>query len=96
MTGWAVDVLIVTEFETKTWGTVCELTEAAMAALVTVEQSLMAVDGDSLTPLEFRTLLWVRCSLASLYGVRADDALSGPLALLESLDADWLSSLAAD
>ena len=91
-----VDVLVVTENEPKTWNSVCELTDVAMDALADVEQTLMAVDGSSLTPLEFRTLMWVRCSLASLYGVRADELLADADTFAGVLDGDWLKSLIID
>ena len=96
MTACAVDVLIVTKYEPKTWNSVCELTDVAMDALADVEQTLMAVDASSLTPLEFRTLMWVRCSLASLYGVRADELLADAESFTAVLEADWLASLIAD
>lgn len=86
----------MTEFEPKTWSTVCALTDLAMNALAEVERTLMAVDGGSLTPLEFRTLLWVRCSLASLYGVRADEMLADVDSFPEAPDGDWVRSLMAD
>lgn len=86
----------MTENEPKTWTSVCELTEVAMDALADVEQTLMAVDGSSLTPLEFRTLMWVRCSLASLYGVRADELLADADSFAGMLDGDWLKSLVTD
>jgi hypothetical protein len=92
----AVEGLTVTEYEPKSWGSVCALTDVAMYALADVEQTIMAVDGRSLTPLEFRTLLWVRCSLASLYGVRADEMLSDVESLAGVLDGDWVGSLIAD
>lgn len=56
----------------------------------------MAADGSSLTPLEFRTLLWVRCSLASLYGVRADELLADADSFAGMLDVDWVGSLISD
>ncbi len=62
----------------KPWNTVCDLTSSAMNALVDVEQALIGVDRDGLTAHEFRALLWVRCSLASLYGIRADEAVGDP------------------
>lgn len=62
----------------KPWNTVCDLTTSAMNALADVEQALIGVDHDGLTPHEFRALLWVRCSLASLYGIRADEAVGDP------------------
>lgn len=53
-----------------------------MEALVDVERALIAEDGDGLlTPYEFRTLIWVRCSLATLYGIRADESVGDPAAL---------------
>jgi hypothetical protein len=91
-----VDVVVVTDHEPKTWNSICELTDVAMDALAAVEQTLMAVDGSSLTPLEFRTLMWVRCSLASLYGVRADELLADADCLAGVLEGDWLKSLAVD
>lgn len=63
----------------KQWTTVCQLTNPAMDALVEVEQALMAVDGAALTPFEFRALLWVRASLAFLYGVRVDESVGAPV-----------------
>ena len=86
----------MTEYEPKTWSSVCALTDVAMDALADLEQTLMAVDGSSLTPLEFRTLLWVRCSLASLYGVRADELLADAESFAGILDGDWVSSLVPD
>jgi hypothetical protein len=71
----------------KQWTTICQLTDPAMDALVEVERFLMAMDGDKLTPHEFRALLWVRCSLACLYGLRADEAM---------VDVDWFDSLLLD
>lgn len=62
----------------KPWNNVCDLTTSAMNALVDVEQTLIGIDGDRLTPHEFRALMWVRCSLASLYGIRADEAVGDP------------------
>ncbi|HET6965462.1 MAG TPA: hypothetical protein VFH58_11875 [Acidimicrobiales bacterium] len=62
----------------KPWNNVCDLTTSAMSALVDVEQALIGVDGDRLTPNEFRALLWVRCSLATLYGIRVDEAVGDP------------------
>jgi hypothetical protein len=83
----------------KQWTTICQLTNPAMDALVVVEQALMAVDSSDLTPLEFRALMWVRCSLASLYGVRADEIVSDA-ALLEDLlatsDRGWSDELSLD
>ena len=86
----------MTEYQPKTWSSVCSLTDVAMGALAEVEQTLMAIDGSSLTPLEFRTLLWVRCSLASLYGVRADELLADADSFAGMLDGDWVSSLTSD
>jgi hypothetical protein len=60
----------------KRSGGVCDLTGAAMEALVGIEQALLKADGESLSPLEFRTLMWARCSLAALYGIRADEILA--------------------
>lgn len=67
----------------KPWNTACELTNTAMDALVDVEQALMALDVDGMTPYEFRTLLWVRCSLATLYGIRADEAVGDAASLVQ-------------
>lgn len=83
----------------KKWSSVCELTNAAMDALLEVEQTLMAADADRLTPVEFRTLLWVRCSLASLYGVRADETMIGAESLAHlfpALSGDWVDELVQD
>ena len=63
----------------KHWTTVCQLTDPAMDALLAVEQALMALDDTQVTPIEFRALLWVRASLAFLYGVRADESMSAPV-----------------
>jgi hypothetical protein len=63
----------VTDPSTKNWTTICHLTGSAMDALVEIEQDLM--DADDLGPLEFRTLVWARCTLATLYGIRADEAI---------------------
>ncbi|HMC38600.1 MAG TPA: hypothetical protein VKI19_02995 [Acidimicrobiales bacterium] len=80
----------------KRWSTVCELTNGAMDALADVEQSLIAVDSGGLTPLEFRTLMWVRCSLATLYGVRTDETVSEAVAFVDSLGGDWVEALLAE
>lgn len=77
-----VDQSSVTDPATNPWKSVCELTSPAMNALVDVEQALIAVPDDQLTPHEFRALLWVRCSLASLYGIRADEAVGDTEALV--------------
>lgn len=63
----------MTDPSTKTWNSICNLTGPAMDALVEIEQSLM--EADDLGPLDFRTLVWVRCTLATLYGIRADEAI---------------------
>ena len=68
----------MTDAVPKNWSTVCELTGGAMDALADVERRLLAVDYDSLDPLEFRALLWAKCSLATLYGIRADESLGDP------------------
>ena len=50
-----------------------------------VATTLSEIDDADLTPVEWRTLLWSRCSLAALYGIRADEALAdipGDLSLL--------------
>jgi hypothetical protein len=83
----------VIEPATKDWTTVCELTDRAMGALVGVERALMAVDDSRLNPLEFRALLWARCSLATLYGIRADEAADEALADVDAFDLDWASRL---
>lgn len=59
------------------WSTVCELTGPAMEALLEVERALVNVDSFELTSTQFRTLLWVRCSLAVLYGIRVDETMAG-------------------
>ena len=76
---------------TKQWTTVCHLTTEAMDALGRVEESLIAVEDQDLSPLEFRTLMWARCSLATLYGIRADETVDGAsLSELQAmLDAAW-------
>jgi hypothetical protein len=51
------------------------LTEDAMHALMQVASALGQVEESRLTPLEWRTLAWSRCSLAALYGIRIDDAM---------------------
>ncbi len=61
---------------TKNWTNICELTGQAMDALVEIEQALSSVDGATLDPLEFRILLWARCSLATLYGIRSDETVN--------------------
>lgn len=67
----------------------CELTEAAMQALTRVADTLDALDYRDLSPIELRTLMWSRCSLAALYGIRADEAMGDISALdLESLLID--------
>lgn len=53
----------------------CELTDAAMLSLSRVADHLQAVDEHELSALELRTLLWSRCSLAALYGIRVDEVL---------------------
>lgn len=63
----------MTDPSTKSWTSICNLTGAAMDALVEIEQSLM--EADDLGPLEFRALVWVRCTLATLYGIRADETI---------------------
>lgn len=86
----------VNEPAPKTWSTVCELTNRAMEAMVEIEQTLISAGDDRLTPLEFRTLLWVRCSLASLYGVRADETMNGADEvedLLAAMDGEWMDRL---
>lgn len=84
----------VTEPEPRAWRSICALTDDAMDNLVAVETALMAVAPDSLTPLEFRTLMWVRCSLASLYGLRADDAMAGDWEA--ELDGQWMVRVLTD
>lgn len=89
----------VSEYPEKRWSSVCELTGAAMDALVQVEQALVPFGTADLTPLEFRTLLWVRCSLASLYGIRADETVcdaAGLAELLPPLDSSWVAALLSD
>jgi hypothetical protein len=75
---------------------VCDLTGAAMDALVEVEQALLNADAQNLSPLEFRTLMWARCSLAALYGIRADDILSDADSVGGSFDQDWFEALLFD
>lgn len=60
----------------------CELTEAAMQELTRVADALDAVAGRELSPIELRTLMWSRCSLAALYGIRADEAM-GDISVLD-------------
>jgi hypothetical protein len=86
--------LTVNDPASKQWTTVCHLTTTAMEALLQVEQELLAL-GDDLRPLEFRTLLWVRCSLALLYGIRVDEALDDAAQsdIRAMLDQAWLDSL---
>lgn len=68
----------------------CELTEAAMQALTRVADSLDVVDYTELSAIQLRTLMWSRCSLAALYGIRADEAMGDISALeLDSLLMDW-------
>jgi hypothetical protein len=86
----------VDETATNDRSTVCGLTDRAMDALIDVERALGAVDGNPLSPLEFRTLLWAKCSLATLYGIRADETMAGTSRLVEVLDGDWMASLLAE
>lgn len=52
----------------------CSLTETAMQALCDVAAALQSIDDEGeLTPFELRTLMWSRCSLAALYGIRVDE-----------------------
>lgn len=84
---------------TKNWSSVCELTAPAMDALAAVEQAVMPLGTDGLSPLEFRTLLWARCALASLYGIRADETVTdaaGMDDLLPPVDASWVTALLSD
>ena len=70
-----------------------------MDALAAVEQALMPLGSDGLSPLEFRTLLWARCALASLYGIRADETVSDASTmedLLPSIDDSWVTALISD
>lgn len=87
----------------KHWTSICELTGAAMDALVQVEQALVpfgTTDGTAeLSPLEFRALLWARCALASLYGIRADETVSDAATvtdLMPPLDTSWVTALLSD
>lgn len=93
------DQPLVTLPPTKNWGSVCELTGPAMDALATIEQALMPLGADGLSPLEFRTLLWVRCTLASLYGIRADETVCDAADmddLMPPVDASWVAALLSD
>ncbi len=65
----------------------CELTEAAMQALTRVANTLDVADYSELSPIQLRTLMWSRCSLAALYGIRADEAMGD----ISGLDLDSLS-----
>jgi hypothetical protein len=70
-----------------------------MDALVAVESALMPSSPDNLSPLEFRALLWVRCSLASLYGIRADETVADAAyipELMPDLDESWITALLSD
>lgn len=70
-----------------------------MDALVAVEAALMPLAPDNLSPLEFRTLLWARCSLASLYGIRADETVADAAYIAElmpDLDESWVTALLSD
>ena len=53
-----------------------------MQALTRVADALDGVDGRDLSPIELRTLMWSRCSLAALYGIRADEAM-GDISILD-------------
>ena len=53
----------------------CELTETAMLSLLEVAGRLEGVREQDLTALQLRTLLWSRCALAALYGIRIDEAM---------------------
>lgn len=55
----------------------CELTEAAMLSLLEVAGHLQQVEEGELTGLQLRTLMWARCALAALYGIRIDEAAEG-------------------
>jgi hypothetical protein len=91
--------LDVTFFPPKSWGSICELTAPAMDALAAIEQSLMPRGSDGLSPLEFRTLLWVRCTLASLYGIRADETVCDAAdmdELMSPIDSSWVTALLSD
>lgn len=50
----------------------CELTDNAMNALIQVAERL-DVNQSELSAIELRTLMWARCSLAALYGIRIDE-----------------------
>lgn len=54
---------------------VCALTEEAMSALSEIAAGLEERGADALSEIELRTLIWARCSLAALYGIRVDDTL---------------------
>ena len=89
----------MSEYPDKPWRSICELTSPAMEALLKVEQALVPLGSDGLDPLEFRTLLWVRCALASLYGIRADETVSDAaevLDLMPPLDESWVAALLSD
>ncbi|MDA8043717.1 MAG: hypothetical protein M0Z30_00520 [Actinomycetota bacterium] len=88
----------MTEPSTKTWTSICLLTNQAMDALVEIEQGLMAVDDQTLGPLEFRTLVWARCTLATLYGIRADETIDEAALsdLRRQLEDVWSGSLPVD
>lgn len=69
--------------------TMCELTETAMRSLNQVAAHLQTVGEAELSALELRTLLWSRCSLAALYGIRVDESLA-------ALDSPDLGALLCD
>jgi hypothetical protein len=50
----------------------CDLTETAMSSLAEVAARLEIRGMDDLSEIELRTLIWARCSLAALYGIRVD------------------------
>ena len=53
-----------------------ELTDRAYEALTEVALQLGERDEESMTPLEWRTYLWARASLAVLCGIRVDGVLA--------------------
>ena len=83
--------LTVTDPTAERVTSMCHLTACAMGALGQVEKVLMSTGSENLSPIEFRTLLWARCALAALYGIRADESVSDPTLsdIRAMLDVAW-------
>lgn len=48
-----------------------------MYALAEVAARLQRPDPEDLSEIQLRALIWARCSLAALYGIRIDDVMAG-------------------